>query len=64
MVVYFQVRNQVLVAPMGQVIDINLQAVEIAVNRRRSEDPDKLFWSVVGLARHFIREANKDKAEE
>ena len=57
--VYNQIKNQVILAPMGGIIDINMNAVEIAVNRLNSPDPDTLYWSVVNLARHFIFEDQK-----
>lgn len=60
--IYFKVCNQVIVAPMGGVIDINVQAVDTVIGRSDVADPDKVFHQVIDLARHIIKEISKDNA--
>ncbi len=59
--VYFQCCNQLIMAPMGGAIDIDIQAVDVAIKRLKPENPDRVFKSVLNLARKQIkkeREAN------
>lgn len=56
--VYILCCNQVIIAPLGGVVDINLLSVDKAVERL--EKPDEVFQDVVSLARYFIKEDKKN----
>ena len=56
--VYAFVRGQYIVAGMGDVIDINFDAVESAM-RRFNETDDDTFFKVGGVARHMIQIENE-----
>jgi hypothetical protein len=53
------VSGQVITTGMGEVIDLDLAAVEIAMKRLRVENCDECFLKVVDIARHMI-EKNKE----
>lgn len=56
-----QCANQNIIALMGGVIDIDFNAVAVAVERSGSVDKDKTFWAVIKLARHFIKQDRDDQ---
>jgi len=60
--VYLQCCNQVIIAPMGGVIDIDIKAVDITVKRLNPDNPDAVFIAVLKLARQRIKEGNVDHA--
>lgn len=59
--VYLKCFNQLILSPVGGVIDIDIAAVDIAVKRSNVANPDKIFNDVLELARVLIKkEANKN----
>jgi len=62
--VYSIVRNQVIVAPVGGVIGLDIKSIDIAIKhskiskKRRSE----VFFQVLTLGNHFTGKAQEDKA--
>lgn len=58
--VFFLVRNQVRFSPAGKLLDIDLQAVEIAMRRLGVKRKNECFLKTVALWRQFAAEASTE----
>ena len=58
--VYTMVANQVIVAGMGTVIDIDFNAINFIMNLYEVKNRKVCFEKVVMLFRHFLEESRKE----
>ena len=56
------VSGQVITVGMGNVVDINFQSIEIAMNRMRIENKDECFLKVIEIAHYMIEKSKESKA--